>query len=445
MIKVIQFLKWYITTRIKPTYFYSRPRLVAWQHKKAQRMVKFAVKNSEFYREYYKGCSLDNWQSLPILNKKLLVENFSALNTAGISFDAGYDVAIKAEASRDFRPSIGPITVGLSSGTSGNRGIFLAGSEEQLAWAGTILAKMLPSNLFTRQRIAFFLRANNNLYTTLNSTFIKFQFYDLLDDIKMQIEKLNQFMPTILVAPPSMLRMLADAKKKNLLSITPIKIISVAEVLEPIDKLFIESVFNQTVHQIYQATEGFIAATCSYGTLHLNEDVLIVQKEYVDIKKKKFIPIVTDLYRTTQPIIRYRLNDILTERSDACPCGSIYTAIEQIDGRCDDLLYFVSTVNNALTPVFPDFIRRALITSSHEIIEYTVVQHKLAELEINLSCHSADVINIKNTIENNIKALCDDISVSCPAITFGMYHSPRAGDKLRRIIRKFAIDQSASW
>lgn len=407
-------------------------------------MVKFAVKNSEFYRKFYKGCSLDNWQSLPILNKKLLVENFSELNSAGINFDAAYDVAIKAEASRDFRPSIGALTVGLSSGTSGNRGLFLAGCEEQLAWAGTILAKMLPSNLFTRQRIAFFLRANNNLYTTLNSTFIKFQFYDLLDDVKTQLDKLNQFLPSILVAPPSMLRILADAKKNNLLSIKPIKIISVAEVLEPIDKQYIESVFNQIVHQIYQATEGFIAATCPYGTLHLNEDVLIVQKEYVDINKKKFIPIVTDMYRTTQPIIRYRLNDILTERSDPCPCGSIYTAIEQIDGRCDDLLYFVSTFNNALTPVFPDFIRRALMTSSPEILEYTVVQHTLADLEINISCHSTDVKDIRNTIVNNIKALCDDISVSCPVITFGIYHSPKAGDKLRRIIRKFTIDQSAS-
>ena len=36
------------------------------------------------------------------------------------------------------------ISVGLSSGTSGHRGMFITTPEEQGTWAGTILAKMLP-------------------------------------------------------------------------------------------------------------------------------------------------------------------------------------------------------------------------------------------------------------------------------------------------------------
>lgn len=48
------------------------------------------------------------------------------------------------------------MTVGLSSGTSGNRGLFLVSEREQDAWTGTVLAKLLPGGLWRKARIAFF-------------------------------------------------------------------------------------------------------------------------------------------------------------------------------------------------------------------------------------------------------------------------------------------------
>ena len=351
-------------------------------------------------------------------------------------------MAIKAEESRDFSPEINGIVVGLSSGTSGNRGLFLVSKKERLSWAGAILAKMLPNGLFHRQRIAFFLRANSNIYTTLKSQRIQFEFYDLLNTVESHIQNLNKFQPSILVAPPSMLILLADARKQNQLFINPIKIISVAEVLEPLDKEHIEKVFQQTVHQIYQATEGFLATTCEYGTLHLNEDSLFIEKKYIDIEKKKFIPIITDLYRKTQPIIRYELNDILSERETPCSCGSVYTALEQIDGRCDDLFYVQSLKNNGFIPLFPDFIRRAIMTSSPYIREYKVIQFSPLEMEIRVSC-SENMLEAQDKIRENIAQLFDKIAAVCPAIHFQEYEHPAKGVKLRRLVRKFSINENA--
>jgi putative adenylate-forming enzyme len=441
MRRLLEIIKWYLLTRYKNYYFNSREKLIAWQNKKAQAIAHFAIKNSTFYKEFYAGLSLTDWEKLPLLNKNILMENFGVLNTAGIDFNTAYEVAIKAEQSRDFSPTLGKYTVGLSSGTSGNRGLFLVTENERLAWAGAILAKMLPQTLFSKQRIAFFLRANSNIYTTLNSQLIKFNFYDLLDDMELHITKLNQFQPSILVAPPSMLRILAEAQSTNNLTIKPIKIISVAEVLEPIDKAYIENHFKQAVHQIYQATEGFLAVTCKKGTLHLNEDILLVEKEYFDTERRKFIPIITDLYRATQPLIRYRLNDVLTERKEACACGSVYTALEQIDGRCDDLFFMKSSRDGKLKPIFPDFIRRALITSSPNVIEYTVIQKNPAELEINLRCNSDSSDNIKSEIENHLTTLFQQLNIISPKLHFGEFCLPEKGVKLRRIIRKFEIDE----
>lgn len=48
---------------------------------------------------------------------------------------------------------------------------------------------------------------------------------------------------------------------------------------------------------------------------------------------------VTDLERKAQPIIRYRLNDILVERKEPCGCGSPFLALEKIEGREDDVFF----------------------------------------------------------------------------------------------------------
>ena len=68
------------------------------------------------------------------------------------------------------------------------------------------------------------------------------------------------------------------------------------------------------------------------GTLHFNEDLLIIEQKYLDAEKQRFHPLITDLMRTTQPVVRYELNDIITAKK-SCPCGSKWLAIEQIEGQ----------------------------------------------------------------------------------------------------------------
>ncbi|NKF33203.1 hypothetical protein HER21_43035, partial [Pseudomonas sp. BGM005] len=87
-----------------------------------------------------------------------------------------------------------------------------------------------------------------------------------------------------------------------------------------------------------QCTEGFLAHTCERGVIHLNEDGVLVEREALD--GERFTPIVTDLRRRAQPIVRYRLGDVLRERREPCPCGSALTAIERIEGREGDTLVF---------------------------------------------------------------------------------------------------------
>ncbi|WP_325050109.1 F390 synthetase-related protein [Cohnella faecalis] len=312
----------------------NREAFGRWQERQVLRQLRYVQANSPYYRELWGDRPLTQWRQFPAIDKAAMMKHFDRLNTAGIRKEAAMEVALKAESSRNFHPRIGDITVGLSSGTSGSRGLFLVSEREQAAWSGTMLAKLLPGPLWKAEKVAFFLRANSNLYESVRSGKLQFEYFDLLEPIERHVERLNDYRPGIWAAPPSVLRMLAEKKREGQLTTIPHRIISVAEVLDPIDAAMIQETFGLPLHQVYQCTEGFLASTCRYGTLHLNEDVVHIEKEYVqgELSARKFVPIVTDFSRTTQPIIRYRLNDVLTEAATPCPCGSVFTAIEQIEG-----------------------------------------------------------------------------------------------------------------
>ncbi len=417
--------------------FRSRADLLRWQERQVRSFLRQVLPRSSFYRRYFHGMSLTAWREFPLLDKAGMMANFDELNTVGIIKQDAWEVALRSEQSRDFTPMIHQITVGLSSGTSGNRGIFLVNLKERLIWTGMILAKVLPGSIFSRQKIAFFLRANSNLYDTIKSGRLDFKFFDQAAALAENIQALNDYQPTILVAPASLLRLLAEAQAVGALKITPRKLVSVAEVLEELDRAYIMQQFQQPVAQIYQATEGFLATTCQYGTFHLNEDILVVQKEYLEKSCGKFIPIITDFTRTTQPIIRYRLNDLLTERQTPCPCGSIFTAVEKIEGRTDDIFYLPAKDSSKLLPVFPDFISRAVICATELIEEYKVIQRSTETLEIYLRLPAATETEARSAVEEAVRIalqrLFDRFKVQSPNMIFYNQLPSLAGKKLKRI------------
>tara|TARA_Y200000002_G_scaffold74314_1_gene58283 strand:+ start:1278 stop:2552 length:1275 start_codon:yes stop_codon:yes gene_type:complete len=327
------------------------------------------ISHSPFYNSY----TTSPFENFPVLEKKDFLKNFDLINTKSIKYVNAVKVALKAENTRNFKPSINDITVGLSTGTSGNKSVFLASENERAYWTAAVIDRVIGWS-FKKRKIAFFLRANSNLYESVNSKWINFNFFDLLISNEKNLERLQSLDPTILVAQTSMLLVIADAVQNKGLKINPDKIISVAEVLSNEDKGYLEKIFCKKIHQVYQCNEGFLAHTCEKGNLHFNEDFLIIEKEYLDTEKKRFYPIITDLERITQPVIRYKLDDIIHEKFD-CDCSLNSTAIEMIEGRKDDALKFLNSKGKEVV-VFPDFIRRAIVFSDDNIINYSLTQIK---------------------------------------------------------------------
>ena len=327
------------------------------------------LKSSKFY-EFFNVYS-SNFFELPIINKSLFMENFNAINTCGITYKQASEIAEKSELSRDFSPMINNVSVGLSTGTSGNRGMFLVSETERANWVAYMIDRVIGFS-FTEVEIAFFLRANNKLYESAKSRKVSFNFFDIFQNIDSHIERLNNLQPDILIAQPSVLMILSKKKVNGELKINPRKVISVAEVLTNEDRTYFESIFQIKLDEVYQCTEGFLASSCSEGVLHFNEDFLIIEKKYIDEERTRFHPIITDLLRKCQPVVRYELNDIITEKKN-CKCGSNFLAIESIEGRSDDVIELEDN-ENKMVSIFPDIIRREIVLADERIKDYAVIQ-----------------------------------------------------------------------
>lgn len=421
--------------------FSDRSDLERYQKAKLERFIKSIAVSVPFF-SHQKSLNLDE---LPVMNKETMQRHFSELNRSGIDLDTAMEAGLRAERERDFKPTLAcGITVGLSSGTSGRSSVFLANNRERSIWAGTVMARVLSSKALrqllnpfsTPLRVAFFLRANSNLYTTVRSARLHFQYGDLLQPFHNLVERLNMLQPHLLIAPASVLRQFALAQLNGTLAIRPMQIISVAEVLESDDAHYAERAWGTRTGQLYQCTEGFLGFACEAGRLHLNEEFVHIEPDWLDNEHQRFVPIVTDFTRCTQAFVRYRLDDILQIDPRPCLCGRVTRSLTKIEGRQDDVLWLPPKLNcpaqgDSMQAIFPDVIRRAFLLAQERFVDYRLEQNEMVWL-VRLEAPDSDK-SLQRKVLDELAALWRNTHCDAPEVRFAPWtpHSP--GQKRRRI------------
>lgn len=352
------------------TFSLRTPRAVeAHQHRQLRRLTEWATGALPFYHPFA-GKAFETW---PIIDKKTLLDNFSTMNLAGLDLTAVRQALARGEERLSGR------IIGMSTGTSGNRGYYVIDETERFMWLGTILAKALPDALWRRHRVALALPALSELYTsaTLGSR-IALRFFPLAEGPEAWMDQLVRFAPDTIVAPPKVLRWLAESGE-----LRATNIFSGAEVLDPLDRRVIETATGRTVREIYMATEGLFAVGCRHGTLHLAEDVVHFEFTRPDPDGRLVSPIVTDFTRRQQGMIRYRMNDLLELADRRCPCGSAYRAVTRIEGRSDDA-FLLADRSGVLRLVTPDILRNAVIDADPAIDDFRIVQKGPVDIVVSL-------------------------------------------------------------
>lgn len=329
---------------IRRTRHWSRDRLMAWQERKIEKWLKACPSRCRAF----KG-PVGSLRDIPVMDKATLMNDFAAYNQPGITAHQGWAAF---EGSR----MVDGYHVGASTGTSGNRGLFVISDKERYAWLGAMLGKALPDFWKTRNRVAVILPLHTRLYDTANGFGpLRLSFFDVTAGPESWIDELVAFAPTHIIAPPRILRYLVDVCPP------PRRAFSAAEVLDEADARKIAD--WAPLGQIYMATEGVIGVSCEHGTLHLCEDIMNVELEPVG---NLVSPIITDFRRTTQAMARYRMNDLL--EMGTCSCGSPHRAIKAVHGRRDDCLRFGDK------EITPDVVRNAIVDSNRQIEDFRVIQ-----------------------------------------------------------------------
>ncbi len=359
---MIRFLDAFIRTRWLARTLKTRMDVERWQ---ARRLGRFLHNTLPKFR-FYQPLRTERLQDLPVIDKARLMSDFGAFNSAGISTTEGWKIF------EGQTPQLPSYSVGASTGTSGNRGLYVVSDTEREEWLGVMLAKTLARYPLETARIALILPLNSALYKTAARTFgLALRFFDLNTGLDTILPQVTAFAPDTIIAPPKVLRALAESRPS-----LPVKrLFSAAEVLDPLDREFVERHLGVPIREIYMATEGLLGVACDHGTLHLCEDVMHFEFEPVP-GSGLVTPIITDFMRQTQAMCRYRLNDLLRLADHACPCGSPYRPLAEIVGRHDDLFILDGR------RVTPDVLRNAVVDADRRIADFRLRQTGNMEIEL---------------------------------------------------------------
>jgi len=373
------------------------------QRRRLEKIIGHAYNHSDFYRDLYssRGINTDNISEieitdLPIVDKNLIMDNFDQVIC---------DKTIKREALSAFindparynQRFMGKYTVIHTSGSSGKTGIFVYDDKEMNAlnilfvkyiFNVRPLLKMLP------QRVAFLGAINGHYaaYTAISryrDYHIKFLPISVETTLDHVIRELNSFQPSIMVAYSSMLYNIAGAQIEGKLHINPQVINTGGELLTPLQKIAAQEAFGVIPRSIYGASESIIigAETVYNDGMYLFNDWNIMEtldNQDVPVSSKAFgHGVLTNLYNRVLPLIRYRMDDVLSIDRNPVNKKLPFEVIEGIEGRTEDLLEFnTEGINVAIHPlVFVEFyvegLRQIQVIKKRE--DYFIARISLSE------------------------------------------------------------------
>lgn len=335
------------------------------QRTRLMELIQFARARSPYYRELYRGLpdEIESIRQLPITNKKQLMARFDDWVT---------DPRITLEKARAFindpdligAPFLGQYHVAITSGTTGELGIFITdetttaisakiNQKAKLSWLGVkgllqlgVRGIRLAAITATGGHFGFL---SGIYYMQQSSSFWKnhVKAFSVHMPVAELVEQLNQFQPTLIMGYASMVALLASQQEQGHLHIRPLFIEVMSEKLRDSEFQKIGRIFHLRPYQMYGSTENpFASSICTQGWYHVNNDVVIL--EPVDAEYRPVPPgsmshtvLVTNLVSKVQPIIRYDLGDSLLVKPDICACGNPHPAI-RVQGRAADELVFIT-------------------------------------------------------------------------------------------------------
>jgi putative adenylate-forming enzyme len=349
-------------------------------------------------------------------------EHFAERNALGMTIEQA-----RKEAERELagHPSAFPgFSWGLSTGTMGRAGLFLTSERERNQWIGTVLGKFLPVRMLAGSDVALVLKQNSRLYTDVRKTRgLRLYYFDAATPVAGWASELCGLAPPVLIGPPSVLEQVALSAAFAQRPFRPQLLLAGAEPLFPQDKAFLEQAYGVAPRVIYQAKEGFLAAGCRKGGIHLNDDLIYF--ETLPLDRARFVPVITDFTRTSQCYRRFRLDDVLIAASTRCPCGQAFASVSAVEGRAHDVLLLETQT------IFPLELNELVLphlAGRERPRDYLVTQ--VTADRITLAVEGGTPTGLARALALLVRPV---------QVSIEDYQAPRPGEKRRRVRRLFDL------
>ena len=422
-----------IRKEMEQTQWWEKSKIEKHQIEQLQKLLKNCIDNVPYYQKLFNKLAIDesnfntlsDLQKLPLMDKNTIKKNTEEL---------------KSLIARD-------LSRGNTGGSSGEPLIFFIGKERTshdvaAKWRATrwwdvdigdkeIVLWGSPIELSTQDYVRL-----------IRDKLIRTQ---LLSAFELNEEKINDFLkiikktrPAMLFGYPSVMSMIAEyADKHNIcLQDLGIKVAFVtSERLYDYQRKQIEQTFNCPVANGYGGRDaGFIAHQCPAGSMHITAEDIIV--EIID-NEGNVLPegeqgeiVVTQLFTSDFPFIRYRTGDIGVLSNKKCSCGRGLPILKEIQGRTTDFIYASNgTAMHGLSLIY--ILRDFPGVSYFKIIQQslTLVQLQLVK---NGEYKQSDTVDI---IKKFKQRLGDDVDIS---IEYLMVIPAEASGKYRYVINNMS-------
>lgn len=381
---------------MRKSQWFSPEQVKAIQKDRLERLLNYAYEHVPHYRIRLRDAGLlngkrirlDQFRSLPILDKPTIRANFGALTS---------DEATKLHAKTN-----------KTSGSTGEPLVFLQDREGVRITGGATLRLFyewhgiqpgdreirlwgLERDLFYRDRF------------TLGSIREWFSGIRMLNAFRMTPERMTAYISGINTYRPRLLRgysanlfELAQFAEENGLEIfSPDVVISSAGTLYPGLRQKMESVYGASVFNHYGAREMHnMAMECSAGGFHMSAFTHFF--EVLDDHNEPCPPgvegnlVVTSLFNYAMPLIRYSIGDRGIFSNETCRCGRGLPLLEKVSGRRVDCLW---TREGRIVPGEYFIYLLAVHLEDNPIAKYQVVQEDYDNLHFKLMLRTGECLD----------------------------------------------------
>ena len=387
--------------------------------KKFRKLVTYANANSPYYAKVIKesGICIDTAvpEDFPVLTKSIAMENFDDIVTDRKITKKGIEEFVTTSSDpRDL--FLNKYTALVTSGSSGEEGYFVSHFKDTIRGLSSISPAKVSTKIsllinyvrwvFTKRKkpaIAFYGNVSGH-YAGYDSAikWPKLLFnakgFEINQAVSKTVEDINQFQPNILCGYTTMLKILAEEKINNNLSISPQVIIATAETVTKDDLIFLNKVFPTShVMSLYASSEhgNMGRSNRDKETMSLFDDKLIF--EFFEDHT-----LVTNLCNYTMPLIRYKMSDVLVPISEK---NTYPTIAKNLISRTETKVYFKNSVGD--TESFTSFITRRFYVKGVSKFQMQVTSDTSFRFPICLESHLTEEEKSEaiKKVENNLVEL----------------------------------------